>query len=313
VIDFHSHFIPQCYRDELSRLGMEAPDGMRGVPAWSEDLALGLMDRFGVDAALLSISSPGIHFGDQQAANRLAGQVNSAGAELCDRHPNRFGFFATLPLPDIDASVRELRRSTQELGCAGVILLSNYRGIYLGDERLDPIFAELDKLGSLVFIHPTSPAAVSQLGGPWAAPIFEFQLDTTRAVANLLFSRTLERYPRIRYVIAHAGAALPALADRLDAVGNRLVKSDDGPIPVIEQLKRLHYDLAGFPAPNHLPSLLSLVGPEQLLWGLDWPHTLESMIAQGVHAIESSPHMTPKVLDMAKRRNAARLLYGEAE
>src|SRR3979490_2584557 len=139
-IDVHAHYIPETYRDALMAAGQAHPDGIPALPDWNQALALGAMDKLHVRLAILSISSPGVHFGDAAAAMALARTVNETGAQIARATPERFGFFATLPLPEIDASVAETRYALDHLGAAGVCLMTNSRGVYLGDQRLAPAF-----------------------------------------------------------------------------------------------------------------------------------------------------------------------------
>src|SRR5882757_629940 len=132
-IDVHAHFLPPFYREALIAAGHEHPDGGAAIPAWDEQRALDTMDSLGIDTAVLSISSPGVHFGDDRAAAELARRVNDEAARLVAEHPGRFGFFASLPLPDVPGALTELDRAMGELGAVGAVLESNHHGQYLGD------------------------------------------------------------------------------------------------------------------------------------------------------------------------------------
>ncbi|MER6530540.1 amidohydrolase family protein [Streptomyces sp. NPDC001508] len=161
-IDVHAHFLPKRYRTAYHHLGTPGPDGLAAWPDWSVGRALGTMDELGVELAILSISSPGVHVGDDRAATVLALGVNEDGAALAARHPDRFGFFASLPLPDVDSALDEIAYALDQLGAEGVVLLSNYHGTYLFDPRFRPVLDELDRRGAVVFLHPTSPPCWEQ-------------------------------------------------------------------------------------------------------------------------------------------------------
>lgn len=222
AIDMHAHFLSPGYRAALAAAGIDQLDGMpNGIPAWSTESALALMDGIGVATSVLSVSSPGLLLpGGEPIA--LARTVNDEAAEVARSNPGRFRFVASLPLPDVDAALDELHRASTDLSAAGVLLLTNYGGSYLGDHAFEPLFHELNRRGSLVVIHPTSPCtgAESLLGYP--PPLLEFIFDTTRAVVNLTLSGTLARCPSIRFVVPHGGAALPVLADRVGRVSATL-------------------------------------------------------------------------------------------
>ncbi len=150
--------------------------------------------------SILSISSPGVHFGDDQAARELTRHVNDAGATVARAHPDRFGHFASLPLPDVEGSLAELACALDDLGSDGVAVETSAGGIYLGDARYAPLYEELNRRRTVVFAHPTSPPCAEEVSLDRPRPMLEFIFDSTRAVSNLVFSGTLSRYPNIEWV-----------------------------------------------------------------------------------------------------------------
>ena len=280
LIDVHAHFLPPQYREALATAGVDQPDGFPRVPMWSADDHVAVMDRLGIDAAVLSVSSPGVQFGDGASASdavELARCVNDVAAATVADHPGRFGAFASLAMANISESLAEIERALDGLGLDGINVLTNVGGTHLGDKSLEPIMAELDRRRALVFIHPTSPACweCTSLGYP--RPTIEFPFDTTRAVTNMLLSGVLTRYPDIRWIVPHAGGTLPFLAPRIAGISVLLGAED--PAVVIAQLRRLHYDLAGSASAAVVTSLLTLVDRQQVLYGSDWPFTPEPIVA----------------------------------
>lgn len=272
-IDVHSHYVPEFYREALIAAGHSEPDGIRFIPDWSEEAALAAMDKIGVRKAYLSISSPGVYFGDAAAAATLARRVNEEGARLANEHPERFAFFASTPLPDIEATLTEIAYAFDELGAAGVVFETNFDGLYLGDDRLAPVYAELNRRRAVIFLHPTSPAA--PCGGwesalPYPRPMMEFMFETTRSVTDMVLSGTLDRYPDIEMIVPHAGATLPLLASRIDVIGGRIAQQEE---PMHKALKRLHFDLAGMPLPDMLRALLEVTEQSHIHYGSDMPFT----------------------------------------
>jgi predicted TIM-barrel fold metal-dependent hydrolase len=310
AIDMHAHFLSPGYRSALATAGIDQLDGMpNGIPAWSIDSALELMDDVGVATSVLSVSSPGLLLAGDAEAVALARTVNDEAADLVRENPARFRFVASLPLPDVDASLRELDRSATELLAAGVLLLTNYRGIYLGDRAFEPLFQELDRRGSLVVIHPTAPCgpAESLLGYP--PPLLEFIFDTTRAVVNLALSGMLGRYPNIRYVVPHGGAALPILVDRVGRVSGTLLRDrGEQPVDVTAVLRRLHYDLAGGTPDSLLPALLELTDTDHLVYGSDYPFTPASRVRELGSLFAATGRFTQPQRELVLRANAQRLL-----
>jgi 6-methylsalicylate decarboxylase len=287
-IDVHAHFLTGCYVAQARAAGHDLPDGMPGWPDWSAAAHLELMDRTGISTAVLSVSSPGTHFGDDEAARKLAREVNDAGAGIVRDHPGRFGLFASLPLPDTDGALAEIGYVFDVLGADGVILETNVHGVYLGDQRLEPVFAELARRQATVLLHPTSPPCSQQtaLGRP--RPMIEFIFDTARTVTDLILAGTLARHPELSVIVPHGGGALPLLADRIN--GFLLASAHGGPAPdVVAQLRRLHYDIAGTPFPRQVPALLNLVGHGQLLYGSDFPFTPASGIEMQVASVNAAP------------------------
>ena len=290
-VDVHAHFLPDYYRDALTAAGITHPDGMPEVPAWSEAAALGVMDQLDVATAVLSISSPGVHFGDDADARALARRCNETGAELARRRPDRFGFYAATPLPDVDGAVAAATHALDALGADGVCLLTNHRGLYLGDARLEPLYRELDRRRAVVFIHPTSPSCggceALTLGYP--RPLLEFMFETTRAVSQLILAGVTRRYANIRFIVPHAGAALPVLASRIEA---QIPAMTGQSAPDVKgEMRKLYYDLAGAPLPELLSALREIVDVDRLLYGSDWPFTATAGCVARAGPLAATPRL----------------------
>ncbi|MFB8003714.1 amidohydrolase family protein [Nocardia sp. NPDC056000] len=306
-IDVHCHYLPEFYREALAANGHAQPDGIPFIPQWSENAALEAMDSLGVRKSYLSISSPGVHFGDDAAARDLARRVNEEGARLHRAHPDRFEFFASTPLPDIDAALAEIAYAFDELDAAGVVFETNFDGMYLGNEHFAPVYAELDRRSAVLFMHPTSPAgACTGAAEPlrYPRPMLEFLFDTTRTVTDLVLSGTLERYPNIRVIVPHAGAVLPMITARVDVIGAKMVGKTD---PMRTALRRLHFDLAGMPVPEQLPALLSVADPEHIHYGSDFPFTPLPEIDINAKRLDAAEILQGGLLDKVMYENSVRL------
>jgi len=277
LLDVHAHYLPPAYREAAIAAGHSQPDGMAALPDWTADAHVELMDRLGIAVSMLSISSPGVHFGDDAAARALARQVNEDGRRARDAHPGRFGVLASLPLPDVAGALDEIAYAYDELGVDGVVLLTNLNGTYLGDATLEPVFDELDRRHARVFLHPTSPVCWEQTAFGRPRPMLEFFFETTRAVVNLVLNGTIARHPNIEVIVPHAGATLPVVADRIAAFTFALTDVDPA-ADVYADLARLHYDLAGFALPRQLDALLALTTAEHLHYGSDYPFTPDSVV-----------------------------------
>ena len=293
LVDVHAHFLTESYVQQATAAGHGHPDGMAGWPEWSPAEHLDLMERNGIAKAMLSMSSPGVHFGDDAAARLLAREVNEYAAKVSRDHPGRFGSFAAVPLPDVDGSLEEIAYAFDELDADGVALMTNAHGIYLGDERLEPVFAELSRRNAVVFLHPTSPPAWEQtsLGRPRA--MLEYIFDTARTVTDLLLAGVLVRHPGLQVIVPHGGGALPVLADRIDEFARLFVGTPEPGSDVIEQLRQLHYDVAGTAFPRQVPALLELVDADRLLFGSDYCWTPPPAAGAHLAAIDAAAGPAP--------------------
>src|SRR5262245_10533483 len=178
-----------------------------------------MMDRRGIAVALLSVSAPGVYFDDIGLARRLARLCNDELAGIAAAHRTRFGALATLPLPDVDAALVELARALDELKMDGVVLLTSIGDRYLGDPLFDPLMEELNRRGTAVFVHPRVPPGSEHSRLTLPAAMVEYVFETTRAVANLLVSGALEKFPNISWILSHAGGTVPYVAWRI-AIGH---------------------------------------------------------------------------------------------
>ena len=271
LIDVHAHFTTDAYVAAAKAAGHGQPDGMpeRYWPRWTAAEHIALMAEAGIQRAILSISSPGVHFGDDKAAAELAREVNDAAAAIVAAHPERFGFFASLPVPEVPAALRELRYALDELGAAGIILMTNSGGQYLGDDRMAPLLAELNRRAAVVLLHPTSAEhhEAVDLGRP--RPMLEFLFDTARTVIDYFLSGNADRYPAIKLIIPHAGGVLPLLAERVQLF--RSIAGEPADRPSVSQLlARYHFDLAGPPSQTQLDALIAGASGERLLYGSDY-------------------------------------------
>ncbi|WP_199550051.1 amidohydrolase family protein [Streptomyces sp. N35] len=298
-LDVHAHYLTDRYTQACTAAGHHHPDGMPALPAWNPQDALAFMDAAGIAASVLSVSSPGVHFGDDslgadRAARDLARHVNDFGADLVTSHRSRFGLAASLPLPDIQGALRELDHAYGDLRADAIALKTNYHGRYLSDPAFSPVLTALDAHAAVVTLHPTSPPGWQRTALDRPRPMIEFLFDTTRCVIDLALSGTLARYPRVRWIVPHAGAVLPTLAHRVAFVCDLTGTPADLPTA----LGNLHYDLAGTPLPVALETLLKLAPPNRLLYGSDYPFTPAPAALQLATALRQSPHLQDATLDL---------------
>ncbi len=268
-IDVHHHHLPAEYVKALASAGING-FAKRSFPQWDPGAQLEMMNQTGIQTAVMSVGAPGVHFGDPGFARALARRLNEYSATWVQKHPDRLGFFATLPMPDTAASVAEAAYALDELGADGILLLASANGEYLGHPRFDALMAELNKRKAIVFIHPTTPPAEADLGLEFSSAVVEFVFDTTRALVNLIYNGVFERYPDITWIVAHAGGTLPYVTYRLAIIEQNEAVRERSPKGGLAYLKRLYYDTALSPTPHAMAALKSLVGSEQILFGSDY-------------------------------------------
>jgi predicted TIM-barrel fold metal-dependent hydrolase len=328
-IDVHYHIIPKPYVEALAGEGITGSAWVK-FPKWTPEMALRHMDRFGIQTAITSLSTPGVWFEDRTLARRLSRLCNDFQAQMKSDHPDRFGAFAFLPLPDMDGALPELEYALDHLGHDGVALLSDVEGRYLGDPAYEELFAELDRRSAVVFIHPhTDPRRKPRY--EFLFPLLEWPVHTTRAVMDLLYSGRLARYPKIRYILAHGGGAVPYLAHRMakgslgggdeqgegkgsrgrsgSAEGQRGGDSsgNEGEVQArLNLLRGLYYDAAA-PGEGHFASITELAGPGRILFGTDggWTQPLEMSLK--IKSFLACDGLTAADRDAIQHENAAAL------
>ncbi|MFB4303761.1 amidohydrolase family protein [Actinomadura sp. NTSP31] len=288
LIDFHAHFTTPHYIEAAKAGGHVQPDGMPEAywPRWTAEEHLALMDEAGIAKAMLSLSSPGTHFGDDRAARSLAREVNEFCAQEVREHPDRFGQFATLPLPDVDGALAEIAYCFDELGADGVALLSNHAGIRLADERFTPLLAELDRRAAIVLLHPTTCPGHEELSSGRPHPMIEFLFETARTVIDLILSGAAAKFPRIRLIVPHLGGVLPLLTERVEAFRTIGGEAADR-VTVADILGRFYYDLAGMPSKQQIAALTSIARPERLLYGSDYAWTQHELALRLLASLDS--------------------------
>jgi 6-methylsalicylate decarboxylase len=301
-IDMHHHFAPPAWIEEVRGRPLLQPANTRWTPAQSlED-----MDHGDVAAAIVSITNPGLWFGDRRQTERLARACNDYGAKLVQDHPRRFGLFAAMPLPDVDATLKEIAYAYDTLKADGVGLFTSYTDMWLGHASFLPVMEELNRRNALVAVHPTAADCCRNLNyapGVGAGSI-EYGTDTTRAIMGVAFSGDATRFPNIRFIWSHAGGSVPFLAGRIEGASNNA----RAPLPngFIAAIKRFHYDLAGAANRGAIASLRELVPAEQIVFGTDFPPGGTS--AGVAKTLRETRMFTDGELELIDRGNAVRLL-----
>jgi predicted TIM-barrel fold metal-dependent hydrolase len=301
-IDVHHHLSSPGFIAEIK--GRKT--GQIPLENWTPAKSLDDMDKGGVATSILSISEPSVHFGDNDAARKLARETNDYAAKLIADHPGRFGMYATVPLPDVEGTLREIEYALDTLKLDGLCMMTDYEGKYLGDPVFWPVMAELNRRQAVVYTHPFRNACCKNLVPDVFEPLIELGTDTTRTIASLLFSGTAAKFPDIKFIFSHAGGTAPFLMQRFTyyfaARKDLQPRLPEGPA---HYLQRFYYDTANASTIWPLASLTKLVQPTQIVFGTDFPFLTAGGTASG---LRETGLFGPEDLRAIERDNAARLM-----
>lgn len=322
IIDFHNHYYPPEYLAELrngsSRYRitddsdgnpvLHSPGDYNIVVPGHRDASFRteVLDAAGVNKQVVTFTAPGTAMETPERASELCVIVNNALAGVVADYPGRYASLATLPMQDPGAAVAEFVRARTELGMPGAMLFSNASGVALSDERFWPLYEVANDTESVLYIHPTYPIGVEAMTDYMLMPMVGFLMDTTLATASLIYAGVAERFPKIRWVLAHLGGAVPYLAERFDR-GYEAYPECRANIstPPSEQLKRFYYDTVNF-NPKALAFTIEFAGVDRILAGSDYPHQIGSLdkMISSLQEVELSSEERAKIFG----GNAAKLL-----
>lgn len=309
TIDTHHHILPDFFWRATN--DSHAPVGGLAPLRWSKKAMISFMDDAGIDVAVMSISTPGVHHGDSDKARSLARRCNEFAAELVRTRPDRFASFACVPLPDIDASLEELSYALDVLRLDGLVLFTNSLGVYLGDATLEPVFTELESRKAVVFVHPNpSPdAAAHSLGLP--DNLIDFPTDTNRAVAQMHYTNRFARTPNMKYIFSHAGGSIPYLAARfaiIDEMGFIAGGEERG--TAADMFRRIYWDTALSASDPVLRMLRDVAGIDQVLFGTDFPYLRRDLAVSAKQRIMETLELNDSESRAVLGDNAKRLFPG---
>jgi len=275
-IDVHHHLLPRFYVEAQLAAGITG-SAYRGFPQWSPESSLALMNRLQIEKAILSYTSPGFWFGDQEQTNLLVKQANDYLSELSSKYPDRFGGFAAMPLPHIDSTLNEISRAFDQLGMDGICLLTSVDERYIGHRDFNPIYEELNHREAIVFIHPCYPPGTEASGWDIPRMLIDYPFETTRVATNLIMHGVLTRFPKIRFILSHAGGTLPFLAHRLAIFDKRTPLAENYPEGALSLLKRFWFDTALSANNVPLTALSEIADPQKILFGTDYPYVVKAV------------------------------------
>ncbi|WP_294228189.1 amidohydrolase family protein [uncultured Shimia sp.] len=277
--DVQHHFLPDFYAELLAKRGTTDVAGM-SLPKWSPEKSLAAMDKMGIERAFLSLALPGVHLGDDGEARDIARETNNFLIDVCKTHSDRFSGFASLPLPDVEGAIAEYDRVVASGDLNGVILMSSVNGHYPGNDRYRPLFERMDRDRAVVFVHPAPTDDIKPYG--MTGPMYLWFLETTKALASLLAAGFHRDYPNIRFIFAHGGGAVAAMAEDLRSTEPNLAQE------LADWRSQLYFDTAKFSSPEAILGLLGFTSIEHLLFSSDIPWVSRSKVRYWVTELSKS-------------------------
>src|SRR5262245_46214138 len=301
-IDIHHHFGPPVWVAEVKG----RPLLQTANTTWTAQKSIEDLDKGGAAAAVISVTNPGLWFGDKAVTSRLARACNEYAAKLVQEHPTRFGFFAAMPLPDVDATLKEIAYAYDTLKADGVGLFTSYGDTWLGNAAYRPVMEELNRRNAVVHVHPTAANCCRDLTyAPGVAPgSMEYGTDTTRAIIGVCFNGDAARFPNIRWIWSHAGGTMPFLAGRVS--GAERTFKEQMPNGLMAELKKFYYDVAGAANAGALVSLQKLVPVDKIMFGTDFPPGGTNL--EVVQALRQLKMFNESELRTIERDNALKLI-----
>lgn len=301
AVDVHAHYYPPEYVARLRPIARQpgaagdvarrffANNQVQHVPAFTGALAdrVALLDRAGVRTQILSFASMNVYHPDESERAALVRAFNDGCARAVLDHPDRFRFFASMPVPHVDAAIAESRRVRALPGFAGFSLPTHVDGMAIDDPRLDPLYAEWNTSRALVLLHPDgfcAPGALTDHSMEWGlgAPF-----EDTIAAVRLLRSGILERHPNLTWVVPHLGGVLPFLWHRLTWRWNLEAVYDGRPGRQRMSTGRLLLDTANSSAAN-LALAATTLPDMALVFGSDYPFLDGDALVKAVEAVRAS-------------------------
>jgi 6-methylsalicylate decarboxylase len=301
-IDVHHHLSPPTFISAVSASGFRDPLMIN----WTPEKSLADMDKAGVEVAMLSVTTPALGITSGEAARKLARECNEYAAKLRADHPGRFGNFAMIPLTDTDGSLQEIAYALETLKADGIGLMTSYGDKWLGDPSFLPVMEELNRRKALVYTHPTTANCCVNLVKTQQPVMIEFGTDTTRAIADIVFSGNARKFRDIRWIFSHAGGTMPFLIERF--VRNPLLvpdAKDTVPEGALAELKRFTYDTAQTSNKAAMSALTAIIPLSQIVFGTDFPYRTGIDHVRGLR--ESGVFTEAQLMDI-ERGNALKLL-----
>jgi predicted TIM-barrel fold metal-dependent hydrolase len=279
IIDVHAHYFPQAYNDMLMRIGGRSlPEAARprtARPLREDDAGsiltrLQQMDEAGVRMQVLSPAASPPYAEKEADAVAAARLINDSYAELAQKYSGRFSAVVSLPLPHIDAALREMERGLDQLGMLGVSMTCSCFDRSTAEAEFEPLYAEMNRRGTVLNYHPIQNGICSPMINDYRFTVsVGASLEDSAIVLHLIARRVPERYPHITYIIPHLGGIIPMLLQRLD--NQAPSQHPDLPEPPSTTARRFYYDTVGHGSQAALLCAWKAFGADHLVAGSDYP------------------------------------------
>jgi len=266
-IDIHHHMVPPSYAADMKRMGI-------GSPRWTPQMSIDDMDKNDIATSVVALIQPGAFFKNVTADRRMAREANEYAAQMSRDFPGRFGSFATLPLMDVEGSLREITYAYDTLKADGIGLMTSYGDLYLGDKHFWPIWEELNRRKAVIYVHPLQPDCCRNLIPGLPNSSLEYATDTTRTIASMLFSGAANKFPDIRWIWSHSGGTMPFLWSRFtrQVVDMKEKAKEVLPNGVLKEVQKFYYDTAQGHHEGAMQALRQLIPTSQIMYGSDYPY-----------------------------------------
>ena len=317
IIDVHSHILTQEFKNELRAHHAALEEGFP-LPDWNLDDHIRWMDQTGIRQSILTMAAPHPYFGNAEESARIIRKENETAAQIKKQHPDRFKFCASLPLPDVQAAIREAEYALDTLHADCIKLATNSRGQYLGDPKLDPLMAVLNERHAVIILHPHKPDPYSaQVMQQTPLALQEYLAETTRAIANMVTGDVMARYENLKIVVPHCGAYLPLALPRMRAIYP--VVQNAGMVKAVnweQNLSRLYYDLAGSASAQAIKMMLTITTPDHILYGSDYPYGAPNILTANLNRLKEEISRDGELapyLEHFLYKNAQKLFFSQSD
>ena len=298
-IDIHHHMVPPSYAADMKRMGI-------GSPRWTPQMSIDDMDKNDIATSVVALIQPGAFFKNVTADRRMAREANEYAAQMSRDFPGRFGSFATLPLMDVEGSLREITYAYDTLKADGIGLMTSYGDLYLGDKHFWPIWEELNRRKAVIYVHPLQPDCCRNLIPGLPNSSLEYATDTTRTIASMLFSGAANKFPDIRWIWSHSGGTMPFLWSRFtrQVVDMKEKAKEVLPNGVLKEVQKFYYDTAQGHHEGAMQALRQLIPTSQIMYGSDYPYRPGAETRTGL----AERQFTQAEREAIDRGNALRLM-----